>query len=486
MNFLCNFLTGCAVVFCATQNNAQISFAARVDFTGTGNNPFHIAVDDLDGDGKPDLVMANYNSPGATVFRNISTTGIINTGSMGVQQDYYLYGGTFQPAIADMDGDGKKDVLVSANGSMYSTNVVNILLNSSSVGTITLASVPFAVNMGTQCYGMTTADFDGDGKTDIAVANNSNSTAYVRRNNSTIANLAFDSALVLTAGTNPRGAAAADLDGDGKPELIIANNLSNSLSVFRNTSVSGTISFAPKVDFTTATQPYDVIAVDMDGDGKKDLVTPNYFTSNSISVLRNISTTGVITFSPKVDFTAGTQPAGIAAADFDNDGKPDLVASNYGSNTISVWRNLSTTGSFTAGSLAPKTDFTAVGGPQGIIATDMDNDGKADVITGNYTNGDFAIFKNNTISTGIAGTDATAGIAFFPNPSDGLYNVQLPLHNGNGVCTIISTDGRLCRTVTFDDAATSIEIDLADEAPGIYFIQLTTGANRINGKLIRK
>ncbi len=136
---------------------------------------------------------------------------------------------------------------------------------------------------------------------------------------------------------------------------------SNTVSVFRNTSTSGSItagSFAAKVDFTTGTDPYGIAIGDIDGDGKPDLVVANY-SSNTVSVFRNTSTSGSITtgsFAAKVDFTTGTDPYGVAIGDIE--GKPDLVVTNSGSNTVSIYRNTSTSGSITAGSFAAKVDFT--------------------------------------------------------------------------------------------------------------------------------
>ena len=69
-------------------------------------------------------------------------------------------------------------------------------------------------------------------------------------------------------------AAIGDLDGDGEPDLAVVNNGSNTVSVFRNTSTSGSVSFASKVDFTTGTSPYSIAIGDLDGDGKADIMSP--------------------------------------------------------------------------------------------------------------------------------------------------------------------------------------------------------------------
>ena len=115
-------------------------------------------------------------------------------------------------------------------------------------------------------------------------------------------------------------------------------------------------SFATKVDFTTGSGPYHIAIADFDGDGKPDLVTTN-FNNKTISVFRNTSSSGSITnssFANKVDFATDSLPNGITAGDIDGDGKPDLIVVNSGSNKISVFRNTSTVGSI---SFTAKADF---------------------------------------------------------------------------------------------------------------------------------
>jgi hypothetical protein len=124
----------------------------------------------------------------------------------------------------------------------------------------------------------------------------------------------------FTTGGFPSSVAIGDLDGDGKPDLVVANQDSNTVSVYRNTSTSGSTvagSFAVKVDFNTGSTPISVAIGDLDGDGKPDLAVANYFSSN-VSVLRNTSSSGSIaagSFAAKVDFATGTSPRSVAIGD---------------------------------------------------------------------------------------------------------------------------------------------------------------------------
>ena len=137
------------------------------------------------------------------------------------------------------------------------------------------------------------------------------------------------------------------MDGDGKPDLVVANNAtspaSTTISVLRNTSTSGSIdatSFAAKVDFTAGTAPRYVAIGDVDGDGKPDLVVAN-LNSNNISVLRNTSTSGSIdasSFAAKVDFATGTGPVSVAIGDVDGDGIPEIAAANGSASSVSVFQ----------------------------------------------------------------------------------------------------------------------------------------------------
>jgi len=370
-------------------------FALRVDFA-TGTAPYYVAIGDLDGDGKPDLAVANGTSNTVSVFRNTSVSGSITTGSFAAKVDFTTGTKPNCVAIGDLDGDGKPDLAVTnAFGA-----TVSVFRNTSTIGSITVGSFAAKVDFvtGTTPWAIAIGDLDGDGEPDLAVTNQSSYTVSVFRNTSTIGSISpssFAAKVDFTTGADPRIVSIGDLDGDGRPEMAVANFAGATVSVFRNTAASGSItinSFAAKVDFATGATPTSVVMGDLDGDGKPDLVVANYG-ANSVSVYRNTTTVGTInsgSFAAKIDFTTGSSPLMISIGDLDGDGKPEFVATNYNSNTVSVFRNTSTIGSITGGSFAAKIDFTTGGNPWYVAIGDLDGDGKPDLAVTN--------FGSNTVS----------------------------------------------------------------------------------------
>jgi len=374
-------------------------FASKVDFA-TGTQPISVEIGDLDGDGKPDLVVVNGGPNTVSVFRNTSTSGSISTGSFASKVDFATGSAPYSVAIGDLDGDGKPDLAV-ANAN---DNTVSVLRNTSASGSISFASkVDFAT--GDVPASVAIGDLDGDGKPDLVVANSayySTNLVSVLRNTSTSGSITIgsfaskvDFAPVGT-GEYPYSVAIGDLDGDGKPDLAVANSKSNTISVLRNTSTSGSITFASKVDFATGSGPQSVAIGDLDGDGKSDLAVANY-SSNTVSVLRNTSTSGSITtgsFASKVDFAAGSQSWSVAIGDLDGDGKPDLAVANSHDNTVSVLRNTSTSGSITTGSFAAKVDFATGAGPISVAIGDLNGDGVPDLAVGNLSGSTVSVLGN--------------------------------------------------------------------------------------------
>ncbi len=312
------------------------SFAPKVDFT-TGSNPYSVSKGDFDGDGKTDLVVANYGSNTISVFRNTGSGGII---SFAAKVDFTAGAGTQPNSVStgDFDGDGKLDLAVANNAS----NTVSVFRNTGSIGTISFAAkVDFTT--GTYPQSISVGDLDGDGKLDLAVVNETSSYVSVFRNTGSSGTISFATKVDFTTGTQTYSVSTGDLDGDGKLDIAVANVNSNNVSVLRNTGSSGTISFAAKVDFSTGgNPPFGFSIGDLDGDGKLDLavvvVVANYY--NAVSVLRNTGSSGTISFASQVDFTTGTYPRSVSIGDLDGDGKLDLAVANSGSNTVSVFRNL--------------------------------------------------------------------------------------------------------------------------------------------------
>jgi hypothetical protein len=242
-------------------------------------------------------------------------------------------------------------------------------------------------------YSVAIGDLNGDGNPDLAVANMGSNTVSVLLGTGT-GN--FGAKTDFATGNGPYSVAIGDVSGDGKLDLVTANNSSSTVSVLLGT---GTGSFGAKTDFATGAGTVFVAIGDLNGDGKPDLAVANFY-SNTVSVLLG---TGTGSFGVKTDFASGTNPASVAIADLNGDGKPDLAVANFGSNAASVLLGTGT------GSFGAKTDFATGGAPYWVAIRDLNGDGKPDLTVANRGSG--------TVSVLLALESTQAVLVSAPNPS---------------------------------------------------------------------
>jgi len=365
-------------------------FAAKVDFT-SGTNPYSVSFCDMDNNGKPDLAVTNFGSNTVSVYYNISVPGTINAGSFAAKVDYVTGSSPKSVSFGDIDGDGRPDMIVTNSGDTS----VSVFRNTSTFGNVSFA-VRVNFPSGGSPWSVSVGDVNGDGKPDLLVANRVSWTVSVLRNTSTSGAISFLPKVDFATGSSPYSVSIGDLDGDGKPDMAVANSGSNTASVFKNTSTSGAISFAAKVDFTAGGSPASISIGDIDGDGKLDLAVANNG-SNNASVFRNTSTPGIInagSFAAKVDFPAGGAPQIISMGDIDGDGKPDIAVANFTGNSVSVLRNASVPGTV---SFSAKVDLTTAGQASYVNICDIDGDTKPDVAATNYNSNSLSVFRNISV-----------------------------------------------------------------------------------------
>jgi hypothetical protein len=261
---------------------SKLGFSDRVDFSADGDVR-DLSVGDLDGDGKADLV---FGRSGLSLYRNVSTVGSLISSSFSQRVDYYnnklgLQGDVRSSSIGDLDGDGRPDIL--ATGDNGRVSVLRNVHTGGDFGSSSFAPGVVLPVPGSLEHGFL-GDFDGDGRLDVAVVDNAGPYVSILRNKGVPSQLDFDGRLDFPVGSGARNAAVGDLDGDGLPDIVVANNGSRSVSVLRNTSTSSGISFAPGVEIMADDLDLRYIGLaDLDGDQRTDMAVVNSG-ENSVSL----------------------------------------------------------------------------------------------------------------------------------------------------------------------------------------------------------
>jgi len=334
-------------------------------------------------------------------------------------------------AVADIDGNGQPDILglVSTDfGGLPTQGYVSTRLQ----GPVGSFALPVRFGVGTDPANLVVADVNGDGRPDLVVANANDGTVSVRLADPARPGFFLPAIVLATPGRRPLDVAVGDLNGDGKMDIVVASSGANSVLVFTQTA-TGT--FNAPVAFAVGGDPQAVTVADLDGNGLADIAVAT--SANTVSVLLQTSA-GV--FAPAVDYATGVQPVAIKAADLNGDGKLDLLTANYGAALSPGNQGLSVLlQGATAGTFQAPVHYTTGYRSTALVVGDVNGDGKPDVAVANAglpgDPGSVSVFLQDP---------ATPGALLAPaiyRGSWGPMGVALGDMDGDGLPDLVLADG---------------------------------------------
>lgn len=334
----------------------------------SGATPVAIDQGDLDGDGLPDLAVADFFTQ--SIYIHFGAGG--GEFTAGPTLPSFL-----EPRgliLAEFNNDDALDLAVADIG----IDLVGIYLNDPGKPGMLGNPTPTSAGEGPRAFAA--ADLDDDGLVDLVVANEaSNDLSLLLADTPGT----FADPVSLPVGASPYDLVLADFNEDGRLDLASADQDLASVSVLLAT---GPGEFGPLTHFAVGPAPRSITAGDIDGDGHAEIVTASY-TTTDLSILRGL---GDGTFMPKpVLLPIGEGLYTVVLADLDHDGNVDVVGVHRDLGHIQVARNLGP-------DKIPFIDAFQVGaGPLDLVVTDLDGDGALDVATADSVAGTVTILRAN-------------------------------------------------------------------------------------------
>ena len=217
----------------------------------------------------------------------------------------------------------------------------------------------------------------------------------------------FASPQSYAVGSLPQQVTMGDVNGDGKLDMVTANNAANNVSVLLG---NGDGTFGTKTDFTTSTGTVFVTLGDVNGDGKVDIVTANR-NANTVSVLLG---NGNGTFGPRTDFSTGVISNSLTLGDVNGDNKLDIVVSHLLSSQVGVFLGNGN------GTFGPKNVFVTGKSPTSVTLGDVNSDGKQDLLTANAGSSSVSVLlgkvmaSRNEVTPSVGSTVSAVVVTWIP------------------------------------------------------------------------
>jgi len=272
---------------------------------------------------------------------------------------------------ADFNNDGKPDVATANQNS----NDITVRLGNGTGG----FSTPANFGAGSSPQSIISADFNNDSKLDLAVCNYGGNNVSVLLGDGAGS---FSAPVNFGVGNSPISIKSGDFNGDANADLVVANYLGNNVTVIMG---DGSGTFGIGTNFNVGTGPSCIVIKDLDGDTDKDLAVTNY-NSNDVSILLGA---GTGSFGTATNFTVGTAPQAITSLDLDGDADMDLLVANASSNSISVL------GGDGLGGFGSPNNYPTGSAPYSIVNADFNSDSNMDMAVCNYSTNDVYIFTGN-------------------------------------------------------------------------------------------
>ena len=395
---------------------SPLAFAKPVVYAASAtpavpSDPAALVVADLNGDGHPDAVVANYGPVGTATAAGTGGISVLlgnGTGGFDATVSYPVGAPMQSVAVADLNGDGHPDVVAVGTDTDY----VYVWMNAGN-GTLD-APIALPLPAGSKPEGVAIADVNGDGHPDIITANQ----GVVGTGSVSVflgtATGTFAAPVAYDGGPNPDALAVADVNGDGDPDIVTVDPENDELHVLLNRAaaadgVATALFPALPTDYVTDTTGRAVTIADVNNDARPDLVVSNLRAADVGVLLNN----GDGTFQDQVTYRTGGFPFSVTVADLNGDNRPEVITADSRDNAVGVLVHNGNGGFNTRGDTNPL-QFPAGNSPEAVGVADLNGDGKPDLIVADFNDGAVDVLLNQTTFGPLTAT--TAALSASPNP----------------------------------------------------------------------